>query len=188
MGLAACIYKTGQSQSSARVKLSADGSAELSMSITEIGQGAWTILSQIVAETLGMDMAKVHATFADTDTTPFAHSTSGSTTTFTSGLAAQQAAEDAKRRYSKAPRNCSKWSRRNCCWRDEFVVIVDTPEIKIPVGHVIRRQPEQTIVGEAKLRAGSTTHIINSFAAHFAAVEVDPDTGGVRVLQLRRRA
>ncbi|HLF24086.1 MAG TPA: xanthine dehydrogenase family protein molybdopterin-binding subunit, partial [Burkholderiales bacterium] len=82
MGLAACIYKTGQSQSSAIVKLKADGSAELLMSITEIGQGAWTILRQIVAETLGVDFAKVHATFADTETTPFAHSTSGSTTTF----------------------------------------------------------------------------------------------------------
>ena len=98
MGLAACIYKTGQSQSSASVKMKPDGSAELLMSITEIGQGAWTILRQIVAETLGMDMENVHATFADTASTPFAHSTSGSTTTFTSGLAAQQAAEDAKRR------------------------------------------------------------------------------------------
>jgi len=67
-------------------------------------------------------------------------------------------------------------------WRDEFIALADTPEINIPVSHVIRRQPEQTIVGEAKLRAGSKTHIINSFAAHFAAVEVDADTGGVRVL------
>ncbi|MGZ8466198.1 MAG: xanthine dehydrogenase family protein molybdopterin-binding subunit [Candidatus Binatia bacterium] len=182
MGLAACIYKTGQSQSSARVKLSADGSAELLMSITEIGQGAWTILSQIVAETLGLDMAKVHATFADTDTTPFAHSTSGSTTTFTSGLAAQQAAEDAKRQLLESAAKLLEVEPARLLWRDAFVVIADTPEIKIPVGHVIRRQPEQTIVGEAKLRAGSKTHIINSFAAHFAAVEVDPDTGGVRVL------
>ncbi len=57
------------------------------------------------------------------------------------------------------------------------------PEMKIPVSHVIRRQPDQTIVGEAKLRAGSKTHIINSFAAHFAEVEVDPDSGAVRVLR-----
>ena len=63
MGLAACIYKTGQSQSSAVVKLKADGSAELLMSISEIGQGAWTILRQIVAETLGVNFEKVHSTF-----------------------------------------------------------------------------------------------------------------------------
>src|SRR4029434_328031 len=96
-GVACCIYNTGQSQSSAIVKLREDGSAELLMSIAEIDQGACTILTKIVAETLGMGFGKVQATFADTATTPFAHSTSGSTTTFTSGLAALQAAEDAKR-------------------------------------------------------------------------------------------
>ena len=53
MGLAGCIYKTGQNSSSAIVKVNADGTAELLMSIMEIGEGAWTILTQIVAETLG---------------------------------------------------------------------------------------------------------------------------------------
>jgi len=183
MGLAACIYKTGQSQSSAMVKLKTDGSAELLMSITEIGQGAWTILRQIVAETLGVNFEKVHATFADTETTPFAHSTSGSTTTFTSGLAAQQAAEDAKRRLLESAAKLLEVEPAKVVIRNEFVVATDTPDMKIPVSHVIRRQPEQMIVGEAKLRAGSKTHIINSFAAHFAEVEVDPDSGSVRVLR-----
>ena len=183
MGLAACIYKTGQSQSSAIVKLKPDGSAELLMSITEIGQGAWTILRQIAAETLGVEFEKVHATFADTETTPFAHSTSGSTTTFTSGLAAQQAAEDAKRRLFESAAKLLEVEPAKLVWRDEFISVTDTPELKIPVSHVIRRQPDQTIVGEAILRAGSKTHIINSFAAHFAEVEVDPDSGSVRVVR-----
>ncbi len=183
MGLAACIYKTGQSQSSAVVKLKADGSAELLMSITEIGQGAWTILRQIVAESLGVDFAKIHATFADTETTPFAHSTSGSTTTFTSGLAAQQAAEDAKRRLLENAAKLLEVEPAKLALQGEFAVVMETPEMKIPVSHVIRRQPGQTIVGEAKLRAGSKSHIINSFAAHFTEVEVDPDSGSVRVLR-----
>ncbi len=110
LGVACCIYKTGQSQSSAIVKIRENGSAELLMSIAEIGQGAWTILSQIVAETLGISLEKVQATFADTAITPFAHSTSGSTTTFTSGLAALQAAENAKRAFLKPRRDCSKSS------------------------------------------------------------------------------
>jgi xanthine dehydrogenase molybdenum-binding subunit len=183
MGLAACIYKTGQSQSSAVVKLKADGSAELFMSITEIGQGAWTILRQIVAETLDIDFEKVHATFADTDTTPFAHSTSGSTTTFTSGLAAQQGAAEAKRRLLESGAKLLEVEPEKVELRDGFVAVTGAPEIRIPISHVIRRQPEKTIIGEAKLRAGSKTHIINSFAAHFAEVEVDPDSGAVRVLR-----
>ncbi|HZD42214.1 MAG TPA: molybdopterin cofactor-binding domain-containing protein, partial [Terriglobales bacterium] len=50
-------------------------------------------------------------------------------------------------------------------------------------GHVIRRSQDQVVVGKASLRSGSKTHIINSFAAHFAEVEVDPETGCVRVLR-----
>jgi xanthine dehydrogenase molybdenum-binding subunit len=183
MGLAACIYKTGQSQSSGVVKLREDGSAELLMSISEIGQGAWTILRQIVAETLGIDFDQVHATFADTATTPFAHSTSGSTTTFTSGLAAQQAAENARLRLLENAAKLLEVEPARLILRDGFVIQADMPEISIPVSHVLRRQPDRTIVGSAKLRAGSKTHIINSFAAHFAEVEVDPHTGTVRVLR-----
>ncbi len=183
IGLAACIYKTGQSQSSAIVKLKPDGSAELLMSITEIGQGAWTVLRQIAAETLGIGFDKVHATFADTAITPFAHSTSGSTTTFTSGLAAEQAAGVAKQRLLDAAAKLLEADPSNLTWRDDFIAVTDAPEIRIPLAHVIRRQPDQVVAGEAKLRAGSKTHIINSFAAHFAEVEVDPDCGTVRILR-----
>jgi xanthine dehydrogenase molybdenum-binding subunit len=181
MGLAACIYKTGQSQSSALVKVTGDGGADLSMSIMEIGQGAWTILRQIVAEALSLDFEKVRATFADTSTTPFAHSTSGSTTTFTSGLAALQAAEDAKRQIFDAAARLLEVEPGQLQMENGMIGVGATPEIKIPLAHVVRRHKDQTIVGEAKLRAGSKTHIINSFAAHFAEVEVDPDTGVVRL-------
>jgi xanthine dehydrogenase molybdenum-binding subunit len=183
MGVACCIYKTGQSQSSASVNIREDGSAKLFMSIAEIGQGAWTILRQIVAETLGIGYEKVLATFADTATTPFAHSTSGSTTTFTSGLAALQAAEDAKRAVLETAARMLEVKPDELKMADGFVSVVDTPEIRIPLGHVIRRNPDQVVVGKASLRSGSKTHIINSFAAHFVELEVDPETGCVRVLR-----
>ena len=183
MGVACCIYKTGQSQSSAIVKMREDGNVELLMSIAEIGQGAWTILSQIVAETLGIGFGKVQATFADTATTPFAHSTSGSTTTFTSGLAALQAAEDAKRGVLETAARLLEVKPSELKLADGFMSVMDAPEIRIPIGHVIRRNKDQVVVGNASLRSGSKTQIINSFAAHFAEVEVDPDTGSVRVLR-----
>jgi len=183
MGVACCIYKTGQSQSSAIRKIREDGSGELLMSIAEIGQGAWTILTQIVAETLGIGFDKVQGTFADTATTPFAHSTSGSTTTFTSGLAALQAAEDAKRNVLEIAARLLEVKPNELKLADGFVSVMDAPEIRIPFGHVIRRNQDRVVVGKASLRSGSRTHIINSFAAHFAEVEVDPETGSVRVLR-----
>jgi len=183
MGLAACIYKTGQSQSSALVKWRPDGSAELFMSISEIGQGAWTVLRQLVAETLDLDFKDVHGTFADTEMTPFAHSTSGSTTTFTSGLAARKAAASAKRRLMEAAAKLLEVEAEKLRLRGRMIESIEDPELAVPVSLVIRRQPEQMIVGDARLRAGSTTHIINSFAAHFAELEVDPDTGAIKLLR-----
>ncbi len=183
LGVACCIYKTGQSQSSAIVKLKQDGSIELFMSIAEIGQGAWTILRQVVAEALHVDLERVNATFADTAETPFAHSTSGSTTTFTSGLAALRAAEDAARQILETAGRMLEVAPHQLQLGDGMVSVLATPEIRVPIGHVIRRHKDQVVVGEAKLRAGSKTHIVNSFAAHFAEIEVDPETGVIRVLR-----
>ena len=183
MGMAACIYKTGQSNASAVIKVNADGAAELFMSTMEIGQGAWTILTQIAAETLGLKFENVKGTFADTDTTPFAHSTSGSTTTFTSGLAVLRAAEDAKRQICETAARLFEVRPEELELRDGLVLVKEDPGQHLPLGYVVARRENKVVVGQAALKAGSKTHIINSFAAHFAEVEVDPESGVIGVLR-----
>ncbi len=92
-GLAVMIKTTmTPSNSSALVRLNADGSAVLLTSSVEIGQGTQTSLAQIVAEELGISPERVSVTFPDTDVTPFDQSTSSSRTIFTMGSAARQAA------------------------------------------------------------------------------------------------
>ncbi|MFQ5849989.1 MAG: xanthine dehydrogenase family protein molybdopterin-binding subunit [Candidatus Binatia bacterium] len=183
MGMACCIYKTGQSRSSAVVKVKDDGTAELLMSIMEIGQGAWTILTQIVAETLGLRHGDVRGYFADTQTTPFSHSTSGSTTTFTSGLAALRAAEDARGQILDTASRLLEAEPGELEIRDGMVFTRSAPDLRLPVRNVVLRRENHTVVGQANVRAGSRTHIINSFAAHFAEVEVDPESGAIQVLR-----
>lgn len=183
MGMACCIYKTGQSNSSAVVKVKADGTAELLTSIMEIGQGAWTILLQIAAETLGIRFGAVKGVFADTETTPFSHSTSGSTTTFTSGLAVLRAAEDARRQILDTASRLLETEAAALEMRDGIVFERGNPDHHLPLNRVIARRENRMVVGAASLRAGSKTHIINSFAAHFAEVEVDAESGMVRILR-----
>ena len=77
-------------ESSAVVRLNADGSAVLLTSSVEIGQGTQTSLAQMVAEELGISPERVSVTFPDTDVTPFDQSTSSSRTIFTMGGAARQ--------------------------------------------------------------------------------------------------
>jgi CO/xanthine dehydrogenase Mo-binding subunit len=98
-GLAVMIKTTmTPSNSSALVRLNADGSAVLLTSSVEIGQGAQTSLAQIVAEELGISPERVSVTFPDTDVTPFDQSTSSSRTIFTMGSAARQAAGQIRKR------------------------------------------------------------------------------------------
>ena len=67
-GLAVMIKTTmTPSNSSALVRLNADGSAVLLTSSVEIGQGTQTSLAQIVAEELGLPVERVNVTFPDTE-------------------------------------------------------------------------------------------------------------------------
>jgi CO/xanthine dehydrogenase Mo-binding subunit len=61
---------------------------------TEIGQGARTVFTQIVAEVLGVPMARIEVPGADTSMTPFDRSTGASRSTTLVGLAVERAARD----------------------------------------------------------------------------------------------
>ncbi len=80
--------------STALVRLHADGSATVSSSSTEMGQGSATVLAQIVARELGLEMAQVAVAQSDTRFTPFEWSTGASRTTTLVGLAVQRACDD----------------------------------------------------------------------------------------------
>ena len=75
--MAIFCYKTGVhpislETSSARMVLNQDGSMQLCMGATEIGQGADTVFSQMASETTGISFDKVYiVSTQDTDTTPF---------------------------------------------------------------------------------------------------------------------
>ena len=78
----------------ALVRLLADGSVMVMAGSTEVGQGARTVLSQIVAEELQMPVEKVTMRGTDTATTPFDRSTGASRSTTVMGSAVKAAARD----------------------------------------------------------------------------------------------
>jgi len=82
--------------SAATVHLLSDGSVVLLAGTTEIGQGARTVMSQIVAEELSVPLERVVMRFADTAYTPYDRSTVSSRSTTVMGKAVQLAAKDAR--------------------------------------------------------------------------------------------
>jgi xanthine dehydrogenase molybdenum-binding subunit len=159
IGMALGNYKGGGNvNSSAEVTVSPDGSVRVAVGVVDVGQGSETILATIVAETLGAPVENVEMVLADTATTPPAHTTAGSTTTMTSGNAVKQAAEDVMRQMRELSAGAGDFASMAAGLAGE-------------------------VTGAASLTSGSTEAVINSFAAHFAEVEVDRLTGRIRVLR-----
>ena len=115
--------------SSAAVKMNADGSVVLLTGTVEVGQGARTALSQVVAEELGIPFDAVTVAQLDTDVTPYDVNTNASSSTVVMGLvrAARGAGlEDAK--YCAMRRGFSKPNRRQLALRDGKIVGGQEPE------------------------------------------------------------
>ena len=98
LGLACGITNAGgQPVSVSLLRLRADGSVAIMAGSTEMGQGARTILAQIVGEELSLPLEKIHIEGADTSVTPYDRSTGSSRSTTLMGRAVQQAARDLKK-------------------------------------------------------------------------------------------
>lgn len=99
VGVALFAYKTGVwpislEISGARMSLNQDGSVQLQLGATEIGQGADTVFSQMAAETLHMDMENIHiVTVQDTDVSPFDTGAYASRQSFVTGTAVKKCGE-----------------------------------------------------------------------------------------------
>ncbi|MGB7181242.1 MAG: xanthine dehydrogenase family protein molybdopterin-binding subunit [Burkholderiaceae bacterium] len=79
-------------QDGATVRLDANGSIHIASSITEQGQGTETILAQIAAQAMGVDIDRVKVTTGDTRTTPYGGGTWASRGAGIGGEAMQRAA------------------------------------------------------------------------------------------------
>jgi len=89
--------KVPNDTSAAFVKIHPDGTAILLVGAADLGQGSDTILSQILAEELGISLEDIRIVSADTEITPVDLGSLGSRVTFQAGNAVRAAASDAKK-------------------------------------------------------------------------------------------
>jgi CO/xanthine dehydrogenase Mo-binding subunit len=104
LGLACMIHVSGNrgaagnfDGSSAIVEVNRDGTAILLSGEGDVGQGASTVLAQIVAEELGADLDHVRVSTADTDFSPYCLGAWADRVTTIGGMAVKLAAADARR-------------------------------------------------------------------------------------------
>jgi CO/xanthine dehydrogenase Mo-binding subunit len=196
-GLAVMIKTTmTPSNSSALVRLNADGSAVLLTSSVEIGQGTQTSLAQIVAEELGLSVERVSVTFPDTDVTPFDQSTSSSRTIFTMGSAARQAAYQVRQQLLEIGARLLEADIDDLQMVEGFLEVKGVPEKRrsIPqlfqakygaaVGNMVGSYDNQTTGGLDPRTGKGKGSAFFFMSACAAEVEVDTETGKVAVEQV----
>src|SRR5262249_45698981 len=92
--------KTMLNQAGALVHVYSDGSIHLNHGGTEMGQGLFTKVAQVVAETFQVDIGRVKITATTTAKVPNTSATAASSGSDLNGMAARNAAEKIKRRLS----------------------------------------------------------------------------------------
>jgi CO/xanthine dehydrogenase Mo-binding subunit len=163
------------------VNVGADGSTALYMSTVDMGQGSDTAMAQIVADVLALDAEAVRIVHPDTDATPYDMGTLGSRSTFHMGHAVRLAAEDAREKLAALAQDAGL-----------------PPGSNVPIGEIFRRRygmqagnvigtgshiPSYASPDPATGQSANVTPFWMIGGAG-AEVEVDTETGVVRILRL----
>ena len=181
-GMAITDMPPGTGRSAASVQLDAQGRVTLFTPLWDTGTGAHTILRQIVAEELGVPVEAVALVVQDTDAVPFSSGSGGSRVTHTSGNAVLGAARDLRRKLIALTAelySCPEQSIRLSAGR---LVLSHSSTQSITLQEAAARAAAVAggpIGGESTYTSNPSEY--TSFCTQVAEVEVDPETGQVRV-------
>jgi putative selenate reductase molybdopterin-binding subunit len=186
VGVAIAMHGTaiaGLDMGAASIKMNDDGSFNVLVGATDLGTGSDTVLAQIGAEVLGVPVSDIIIYSSDTDFTPFDTGAYASSTTYISGGAVKKAAEQVREqicevagRMLNAPPALLRLENRRVYAPDGRSVSLS--EVALRSLHV---EFQHQIMATASMMTYDSPP---PFAAQFAEVEVDTETGEVRVVKI----
>ncbi len=175
----------------AMVKVNEDGSVTVHIGKIDMGTIPGFGIPLIVAEELGVPVSDVLVVNVDTDASPWDAGTVGSRGIIVSGTATRLAAIDARNQLFRLAANQLEVSPDDLEIKDKQIRVKGTPSKSIPlatvataahtaIGEVIGRGYCDNKAMEAEEKAHGSSQ---PFTAHACIVEVDPDTGNVKILR-----
>jgi putative selenate reductase molybdopterin-binding subunit len=187
-GLGMCLLMHGTAipgldMGGAMLKMNDDGSFNLLVGATDLGTGSDTVLAQMAAETLGVPLEKILVYSSDTDLTPFDVGAYASSTTYISGGAVRKVAEQVRQKLFERTALMLKTGMQGMTARDEHIHAPDGRSVSLAeIGlHSLHTTDQEQIMAAA-------SHVSQvsppSFGAQFAEVEVDIESGELRVIRL----
>ena len=151
-GSAKPVHWSGEPHAVIMLKLDFDAAVTILTGASDIGQGSSTIITQVVAEVLGIDYHRIRIVANDSALTPKDNGSYSSRVTFMVGNAAAQAAENLKRVLVAAAARRLGVSEAEVDWIGEAASVLGQPERQIPFADVV----EEALVGTGTLTVKGT--------------------------------
>jgi xanthine dehydrogenase molybdenum-binding subunit len=177
------------------MKMNDYGQLDLFTGATDMGQGADTVIAQIVAEELGLHIEDIHVIHSDTDVCPWDVGAHASRTTFVAGNSALGAARQLRSQIVKIASRVLDVDPQDIELNDRMAASRQDPEKKIELGKLLRKShfspggnmlmaeyfydPDNENLGRDFKGNLSMTY---TFGTHGARVRVDEETGRVEIL------
>ena len=181
------VYPINLETSAVRMLLNQDGSLQLQMGATEIGQGADTVFSMMAAETVGVTLDKIHCVSKqDTDVTPWDSGAYGSRQSYVSGMAVKKTAESFKAKLLEYAGRMLKKDPWDLDIKDNMIVHANQDQPLLSVAQVALESCYSTdysthIAAEESHHCTDNTY---AFGTCFVEVEVDIPMCQVKVVDI----
>ena len=179
------------------IKVNQDGSVVLFSGIAEVGGGQKTIMAQIVAETIGVSIATIAVPNADTAVAPYDSGVTSSRVTFHMGNAFRLAGLEIRRKIIEMAAEVMKADAGRLSLSEGVISGADSGETmtmkallakKYPRGGTLMAEGHYSPAGSPLLAAMPGRERMSSifwmYATHAVEVEVDTETGTVRLLKV----
>ncbi|MDQ6824156.1 MAG: xanthine dehydrogenase family protein molybdopterin-binding subunit [Candidatus Eremiobacteraeota bacterium] len=197
-GLSCSWWFSSCGRSEAKVSVQRDGSVDVESGNPEVGTGsAAGGLPILVAQVLGVKLSDIRLTLADTATNTYDGGVGGSASTFSAGQAVEAAALDVRRQLLEQAEHALEARSEDIELRDGRAVVSGAPDHSVTLGE-LAAAAGGSIAGSGQAREISDPEfdaelvqshdfpswMAPSFTTTAAEVEVDPETGRVRVTKL----
>jgi carbon-monoxide dehydrogenase large subunit/6-hydroxypseudooxynicotine dehydrogenase subunit gamma len=191
LGVAAFLEKSGLGpQETADVTVGSGGGVRVFSGGTSLGQGVETVLAQIAADALGASPDVISVVCGDSELQPFGMGSWASRTTVVAGNAVHAAAGAVRARAVQLAARMLEAAGDDLVVAGGVISVRGDPGVSVSLAEVARAAGP----GSPFLRAGEpaglsarrrfdVAHMTYPYGVHLVVVEVDPGTGGVRVLR-----
>ena len=190
IGLGCYVQGTGVGPyEGADVRVDTAGNVQVIIGVSSQGQAHETTMAQIAAAELGVELAKVSVVAGDTATLPFGNGTGGSRVAANAGPAVAKSSREVAAKARRVAAEMLECAPADIVLAGGRAHVTGMPSRSLGLGEVARAAARnKTLVheGQPGLQVCgyfSPESVTFAFGAHACAVEVDIDTGAVRVLR-----